>query len=68
MRTKRTWMAMALLGGLAACGETLGEQALFGAGAGAVGAAVLDGDPLAGAAVGVAANLYYCNENPDKCS
>ncbi|HEX2858653.1 MAG TPA: hypothetical protein VHP58_00385 [Alphaproteobacteria bacterium] len=42
--------------GLAACGETTGDRALsgagIGAGAGALGAAVLGADPLTGAVVG----------------
>lgn len=57
-------LALALL---SACGDTAGEQALFGAGAGAAGAAVLDGNLITGAAVGAAANLLYCQENPRKC-
>lgn len=52
---------------LGACGDTLGEQALLGAGAGATGAAVLDGDPLTGAAVGAAANIAYCQRYPSRC-
>ena len=59
---------MALLAGLAACGENVGEQALYGAGAGVVGSALLDGNLVTGAAVGAAANLIYCQENPDQCS
>ena len=53
--------------GLAACGDTTGEQALLGGGAGAIGAAALDANPVAGAAVGASANVLYCKENPGKC-
>lgn len=60
-------LALALLGGLAACGDTAGEQALYGAGAGAGAAAILDGNIYTGAAVGAAANLLYCQEHPNKC-
>ena len=60
-------LALALVGGLAACGDTVGEQALFGAGAGAGTAAVLDGNVLGGAALGAGANVLYCQENPGKC-
>ncbi|MDU8913243.1 hypothetical protein [Aestuariicoccus sp. MJ-SS9] len=52
---------------LAGCGDTLGERALLGAGAGATGAAVLRGDPLTGAAVGAAANIAYCHRYPARC-
>lgn len=63
----KTGLVLALCAGVAACGDTLGEQALFGAGAGAGTAAVLDGDLLAGAAIGAAGNVLYCQENPGKC-
>ncbi|RKF14915.1 hypothetical protein D6850_08590 [Roseovarius spongiae] len=59
--------AVLALGALGACGDTFGEQALLGAGAGAGTAAVLDGNILAGAAVGGAANVAYCQTYPDKC-
>jgi osmotically inducible lipoprotein OsmB len=53
--------------GLAACGNTPGEQALFGGGAGAVGAAVTGGDPIAGAAIGAGGNVLFCQLNPQLC-
>ncbi|AHD03748.1 hypothetical protein [Leisingera methylohalidivorans] len=52
---------------LAACGDTTGERLVYGAGAGAAGSAVLDGNLVTGAAVGAAANLIYCEENPHRC-
>ena len=52
---------------LSACGDTTGEQALYGAGAGAAGAALLNGNLVTGAAVGAAGNLIYCQENPGRC-
>jgi len=61
---------LALLGTLpllAACGDTVGEQALFGGAAGAVGAAAVDGDPVVGAAVGAAGNTLYCQQYPSRC-
>ena len=69
MQTRSILLALALAvsGILSACGETTGEQALYGAGAGVLGAALLDGNPLTGAAVGVAANVIYCKENPSRC-
>ncbi|MCW8843232.1 MAG: hypothetical protein OQK00_07450 [Rhodobacteraceae bacterium] len=53
---------------LAACGDTMGEQALYGAGAGAAASAVLDGNLATGAVVGAGANVLYCRENPRKCN
>lgn len=60
MRIRRTILALAACAGLAACGDSFGEQALFGGGAGALGAAVLSADPFVGAAVGAAGNVLYC--------
>lgn len=67
MRTSRIWLALAMVGGLAACGDTVGEQALIGTAVGAGTAAVLDGNLVAGAAVGAAGNLLYCQQNPGQC-
>jgi hypothetical protein len=67
MKLKTLIPALGLVGGLAACGDTTGEQALYGAGAGAAGSALLNGNIVTGAAVGAAGNLIYCNENPGKC-
>jgi len=52
---------------LAGCGNNLGEQALFGAGAGALGSAVVGGDPLLGAAVGAGGNILICQTNQRNC-
>ncbi len=60
MRTSRLYLAIAVCAGLAACGDSTGEQALLGGGAGALGAAVLSADPFVGAAVGAAGNVLYC--------
>jgi len=60
MRTSKILVLLVTCGGLAACGDTTGEQALLGGGAGAVGAAVLSADPIFGAAVGAAGNVLYC--------
>ena len=56
-----------LCAALGACGQSTGEQALYGAGAGAVGSALLDGNLVTSAAVGAAANVIYCTEKPGKC-
>lgn len=60
MQSSRIILALATCAGLAACGDSTGEQALLGGGAGALGAAVLNADPLFGAAVGAAGNVLYC--------
>lgn len=60
-------LAFALCTGLAACGDTFGEQALYGAGAGAGTAALIDGNIYTGAALGAAANVLFCQQNPSRC-
>jgi osmotically inducible lipoprotein OsmB len=60
-------LSCAVLVALAGCGRNVGEQALFGGGAGAVGSAALGGDPLVGAAVGAGGNILYCQANPGRC-
>ena len=67
MRKITAFVALAAVLGLSACGDTLGEQALIGGGAGAGAAIVLDADPLAGAAIGAGANVLYCDQNPGRC-
>ncbi|MCR8546666.1 hypothetical protein M4578_02405 [Salipiger sp. P9] len=57
----------AALAGLSACGDTLGEQALIGAGAGAATAVAVDGDLATGAVVGAAGNIAYCQRYPSRC-
>ncbi len=60
MQIQRLFLIIAACAGLSACGDTTGEQAVLGGGAGAIGAAVLSADPLFGAAVGAAGNVLYC--------
>ena len=60
-------VAVCGLFGLAACGDTLGEQALLGGAAGAGTAVITDGNPITGAAVGAAANVAYCQTYPERC-
>lgn len=64
---KITSLSLAALLALASCGDTLGEQALIGAGAGAGTAVVLNGDPAAGAVIGAGANVLYCQQYPSRC-
>lgn len=63
----RTILAMLAFASLSACGDTLAEQAIIGAGVGAVGATAADGDAITGAAVGAAANVAYCRRYPHRC-
>ena len=67
MRIRTLALGLALCGGLAACGDTIGEQAIVGGVAGAGTAAVINGNLLTGAAVGAGANILYCQQNPGKC-
>jgi len=53
---------------LAACGDTLGDQAIGGAAIGAGVSAITDGNIATGAAVGAAGNVAYCQTYPHKCS
>ena len=62
-------IAVAFVGfaGLAACGGTVGEQALVGGAAGLGTAAVTGGNIGTGAIIGRAANVAYCQSNPGAC-
>jgi len=64
---KTITLPLATVALLAACGQTVGEQALIGGGAGAVGGAVLGADPIAGAAVGAGGNVLFCQAYPHRC-
>lgn len=64
---KSITLPLAAVATLAACGNSPGEQALIGGGAGAVGSAVLGGDPIVGAAVGAGGNVLFCQANPRQC-
>ncbi|MGH1423559.1 MAG: hypothetical protein ACRBBU_02445 [Pseudooceanicola sp.] len=61
-------LSITLVAGLSACGDTFGEQALIGAGTGAVATAVAGGNVGAGALVGAAANVTYCQRFPGRCN
>jgi hypothetical protein len=67
MYIRKMVLGLALCGGLAACGDTVGEQAIVGGVAGLGTAAVIDGNLLAGAAIGAGANILFCQQNPGKC-
>jgi len=64
---KAVLAALSLLA-LAACGDSVVEQAAIG-GVGGLGAsAVLGGSLAAGAVVGAAGNVAYCQAFPDRCN
>jgi hypothetical protein len=61
-------LAILAFAALAACGDTVVEQAAIG-GVGGLGAsAVLGGNLAAGAVVGAAGNVAYCQAFPDRCN
>ncbi len=64
---KRIWIAMvgAVLA-LSACGDTFGEQAILGGGAGAGIGLVAGVSPLGAALVGAGTNIY-CQEYSGSC-
>ncbi|WP_407492155.1 hypothetical protein [Pseudooceanicola sp. MF1-13] len=66
-RAKIIAVAFAGFAGLAACGDTVGEQALVGGAAGIGTAAVTNGNVGTGAVIGAAANVAYCQSNPGAC-
>lgn len=55
------------LAALAACGDSIPEQALLGGGAGAIAGAAVGGSVLTGAAVGAAGNVIYCQATKSTC-
>ncbi|MEM9636925.1 MAG: hypothetical protein AAGA94_04710 [Pseudomonadota bacterium] len=68
MPVRRAILTLAACAGLAACGDTLGEQAVGGAAIGAGTAVVTGNSALQGAAIGAAGNVAYCQLNPGKCN
>ena len=68
MPTSKLFLAVAVCAGLAACGDTLGEQALGGAAIGAGAAAVTGGSLATGAAVGAGANVLACQTEIVNCT
>ncbi|WP_092065163.1 hypothetical protein [Poseidonocella pacifica] len=65
---RKSWIAALVCTlGLAACGDTLGEQVIYGAGAGAAASAATGGDLATGAVVGGAANAAYCQSGRGNC-
>ena len=59
--------ALGLTLSVAACGDTLGEQALIGGAVGGGAAAAADGNVATGAVVGAAGNVAFCQTYPNRC-
>lgn len=59
--------ALAATAGLAACGDTMGEQAIGGAAIGAGAAVLTSGSALQGAAIGAGANVLACQSKLVRC-
>ena len=67
MSMRKLILAVSACGALAACGDTLSEQAIGGAAIGAGAAAITSGSLAQGAAIGAAGNIAYCQLNPGRC-
>lgn len=67
MSFKSIVLTLAICLGLAACGETTGEQVLIGGTVGAGAAAVAGESIAAGAAIGAAGNLLACESELADC-
>ena len=67
MSLKLTSVALVATLGLAACGDTIGEQALSGAVVGAAGTAIFNGDVGTGAVVGAVGGVAICQLS-DRCN
>ena len=67
MSIKTILLAVTASAGLAACGDTLGEQALGGGVVGAGAADVTGGSLAQGAAIGAGANVLACQSGAVRC-
>lgn len=67
MHLKFSSLALVAVLGLAACGDTVGEQALFGGAAGIGAAAITGGDIATGAVVGAGASVAACQAGLVNC-
>ena len=67
MSIKTILLAVTASAGLAACGDTLGEQALGGGVVGAGAAAVTGGSLAQGAAIGAGATVLACQSGAVRC-
>lgn len=60
-------LALTAASGLAACGDTVSEQAIGGAAIGAGAAVITSGSVLQGAAIGAGANIIACQTDLVRC-
>lgn len=67
MGIKSFTLAVAATLGLAACGDTVTEQAVIGGAVGAGAAAVTSGSIVTGVAVGAAGNILACELDIANC-
>ena len=67
MPIKPVALALVAALGVAACGDTVGEQAIIGGAVGAGAAAVTSGSVVTGAAVGAAGNILACELDIANC-
>ncbi|UWR21522.1 hypothetical protein [Sulfitobacter sp. S190] len=68
MSFKKIALVAVACAGLAACGDTIGEQAIGGAAIGAGAAAVTGGSLGQGAAIGAAGNIAACQTGVVNCN
>jgi hypothetical protein len=67
MAFKPIILAVVAAVGLAACGDTVGEQAIIGGAVGAGAAAITSGSIVTGVAVGAAGNVLACELDIADC-
>ena len=67
VKAKITALLVLAATGLAACGDTVGKQTLYGAAGGAAIAEVTGGDWRLGALMGSAANVLACDISSEPC-
>ncbi|SFS39315.1 hypothetical protein SAMN04488040_0155 [Sulfitobacter marinus] len=68
MQINNIILTLTACAGLAACGDTMGEQALGGGAIGAGAAALTGGGLLQGAAIGAGANVLACQSGAVRCN
>lgn len=68
MSVRNTLLVITACAGLAACGDTLGQQALGDGAVGAGTAAVTGGSLAQGAAIGAGANVLACQSGVANCN
>ncbi len=67
MHIKHIFAALGLCTVLAACGDTIADQAIAGTAIGAGAAVITNGTIAKGAVIGAAGNIAYCQLYPGRC-